>query len=124
MHALQQRRHFTADDVMADADDQPAMLDRKGVDRRLMRGHQMARGRQERIAFDRKPYQPWGSLQQPPAESFFQPFDLQADRRLGAVQRLCGARKTVEIGGQYKGLHRFDIERLHDQSFQIDITEI
>jgi hypothetical protein len=122
--ALEHRGQFGADDVVADADGQAAMLDREGADRGLMRGDQMARGAEKRAALRRQPDLPRGSLQKAPAETVFQPLDLQADRRLRGVQRLRGPGKTVQIGHQHKGLHRLDVERSHHHSFQYEIIEI
>ncbi|MEJ1975560.1 MAG: hypothetical protein WDN49_05200 [Acetobacteraceae bacterium] len=76
-HALEQGRQFGADDMMADADDKPALRDPEGPDCALMGGDQRPGWTEKGAAVRRQPHQPRRALQQPPAEPVFQPLDLQ-----------------------------------------------
>jgi hypothetical protein len=110
--------------VMADADRQPAMLDREGAERGLMRGNEVPGSAQKRISFRGQPDQPRRPLDQATAKTVFESFDLQAYRGLRAVHRLRRAREAVEIGHQDKCLNRLDIERFHNLPFKSKIIEI
>ena len=122
---FKQQRQLVADDVMADADHEPPLLEAERADRAVMGGDQVARRFEEGVAVGRQPHQPRRPLQQPPAERVLQPLDLQADRRLRRVHGLGGARKAFEIRCQNKGLDGLQIQRFHGvHPFQNQIIEI
>ncbi len=119
----QQHRQFGADDIVADPDGQAPLLGNKGVQRMTMGLDQAARRIEEQAALGRQADQPRRPLEQAAAETFLQPFNAQADRRLGRVERLGGAREALEIGDQNEGLDRLEIEGAHDQPFKSVIFE-
>ena len=105
-----QRRQFAADDVMADADNQPALVQAEGADRAMMRSDQVSRRLQKGVAVRRQPYQPRRSFQELAAKPVFQPPDLQADGGLRRVHGLGRPGETPGLGDRQESLKQDGIQ--------------
>ncbi len=112
-HLPQQPWQFRAHDVVADADRQPARLGAERAERALVRGDELPRGGQEGVSVLRQADDPGRAFQQPAAQPVFQPLDLQAHGRLRGVHRLGRPREAFQVGGEYEGLYRFDVQHGH-----------
>jgi hypothetical protein len=113
VQARQHGRQVGHGHVLADAQRQPMRTRRNRAERPFVRIEQRARGRQEILAVGRELHDARRAREQRLAEVRFEPFQLQADGRLGGAERVRGAREAREIGHQHERAHRIEVENFH-----------
>ncbi|VWB13125.1 hypothetical protein BPS26883_00453 [Burkholderia pseudomultivorans] len=113
MQTRQHGRQVRHRDMLADAERQPVRAGRDRAERAIVRIEQRAGGRQEAFAVGRQFDDARRAREQRLAEMGFEPFQLEAHRRLRGAERVGGAREAGEIGDQHEGPHRIEIENFH-----------
>ena len=96
--------------MVADADGETLPRSRDDRERPVVRLDELARMLEKGRAVGRKLHAPGRAFDEPEIQPFFEPLELQADRRLGGLQRFGGAGETAQLGDADEGSDRLQVE--------------
>jgi hypothetical protein len=106
-HALEEEWQFGPDNVMTDTNDQPSLFNGKTAKGTPMCDNKGASRAEKGTPVHGKLDVSWRAFEQPPTKAVFQPFDLQAHRRLRRIHRFGRTGEASEVGGENERLDRF-----------------